>query len=351
MSDYLKIKVNKLFDIHPTKSYGLNNEDLYKEKGKTPVVSNSSESNGIGGYVNLDPTEKGGIITFSDTTNGADTIFYQPNDFVGYSHVQGMYPLNPELWNENKMLYFVVALKKSVGIWFDWATKFTREICGDLEVELPKKEDNTIDFDEMERVIIEVKKKYKDKTTNLLKTKAYSDPLTEKEKESLTVNPTLKTFKIGTLFRVISNPQLNKDSFNSNENSIYPYFTRTVFNNGIEGYVDYLDEDHKIKGNSISVGMLGMQFFYQPNDFYAGQFTKTIYPLFEKFNKEIALYFVTLFNKHSLKLKGLLVRDFEKEFLGTDIEVPVKEDDTIDYDYMENYIKAMSKSIAQSQIH
>ena len=84
--------IGELFDIHPTKAYKLTNSSLMEEDGVNPVVVNSSFNNGIGGYTNQENTEKGGIITFSDTTS-ADAIFFQETDFVGYPHVQGMYPI------------------------------------------------------------------------------------------------------------------------------------------------------------------------------------------------------------------------------------------------------------------
>lgn len=74
-------------------------------------------------------------------------------------------------------------------------------------------------------------------------------------------------YKIGELFEVKSNPQLDKENFVFSNVGKYPYFTRTIMNNGILGYVEYLDEEHKIKGNSLAVGMLGMQFFYMKSDF------------------------------------------------------------------------------------
>ncbi len=127
-----------------------------------------------------------------------------------------------------------------------------------------------------------------------------------------TLNIQWREFKIGELFSVKSNPQLNKDSFIFRENGQYPYFTRTVLNNGIAGYVDYLDEKHKIKGDGLAVGMLGMQFFYMQKDFYAGQFTKTCYPKFERFNQKIAHFFIAHLNKQQGKFQAMLVRDFEK---------------------------------------
>lgn len=151
-----------------------------------------------------------------------------------------------------------------------------------------------------------------------------------------------KEFKIEKLFEVKSNPQLNKESFCFSDNGKYPYFTRTVSNNGILGYVGYLDEEHKIKGNSIAVGMLGMQFFYMEKDFYAGQFTKTIFPKFSGFNEKLALYFIGMFNKQSKLLSSVLVRDFEKTFVNSNIILPVK-DDHIDFQYIQDYISVLEE--------
>lgn len=159
-----------------------------------------------------------------------------------------------------------------------------------------------------------------------------------------------KKFKIGDLFLVVSNPQLNKESFHFSDNGEYPYFTRTVLNNGIAGYVDYLDEKHKINGNSLAVGMLGMQFFYMEKDFYAGQFTKTIYPNFDNFSKNIAQYFIGWLNKKQKFYQSGLVRDFEKLFKGTNILLPINENGEIDYDFMENFIKAIEKLVIKDVV-
>jgi len=131
-----------------------------------------------------------------------------------------------------------------------------------------------------------------------------------------------RTCRASELFKIKANPQLDKVNFVFSYDSKYPYFTRTVANNGILGYVDYLDEEHKICGNSIAVGMLGMKFFYMGHDFYAGQFTKTAFPLFNGFNKKVALWFIAWFNKSSKRFQSVLVRNFEKEFNNTEIIVP-----------------------------
>ena len=146
-----------------------------------------------------------------------------------------------------------------------------------------------------------------------------------------------------SLFEVKGNPQLDKDSFTFSKDSKYPYFTRTVFNNGILGYVDYLDDEHLVKGNSLAVGMMGMRFFYMKHDFYAGQFTKTAFPLFNGFNESVALWFISWLNKSSTKYLGLLVRDFENAFNNTELIVPYK-DGQVAVDYIESRIRELEES-------
>lgn len=169
----------------------------------------------------------------------------------------------------------------------------------------------------------------------------------ELENQFILSGGSFKEYKIGELFEVKSNPQLNKESFVFSSVGKYPYFTRTVMNNGILGYVEYLDEEHKIKGNSLAVGMLGMQFFYMKSDFYAGQFTKTVYPKFDNFNEKKALYFIVLFNKLQKLLQGVLVRDFERTFYASKISLPTKNNQP-DFAFMEEYIHVLETYLQAS---
>jgi len=144
-------------------------------------------------------------------------------------------------------------------------------------------------------------------------------------------------YKLADLFEIKGNPQLNKDSFSFNENGEFPYFTRTEFNNGILGYVDYLDEEHKINGNCLAVGMIAMKFFYMENDFYAGQFTKRAIPKSFSLTPRIANYFISLLNKNQKIFQNVLVRHFENEFYKTKIHLPTKNGE-IDFEFMESFI-------------
>ena len=134
---FKKIRMSQLFDIHPTNSYKNTNKQLFETTGVTPVLSNSSQNNGIGGYCGLKPTEPGNMITFSDTTTGADTMFYQSEPFIGYPHVQGLYSRISHNWSEKEYLYLISSIRKAAGTEWSYSNKFTRKYLMNLEVYLP----------------------------------------------------------------------------------------------------------------------------------------------------------------------------------------------------------------------
>ncbi|MEI6753530.1 MAG: restriction endonuclease subunit S [Paludibacter sp.] len=156
MSKELKgFRVGDLFDIRPTKSYGLTNTKLFEKKGNVPVVVNSSMNNGIGGYVDLEPLEEGNMITYSDTTT-SEGIFYQPNDFIGYSHVQGLYPKEKTKWTKNSYLYFKAAFSATVKGKYSYGDKFNRTKAAEEIVYLPITSNDSIDYIYMAEFIREL---------------------------------------------------------------------------------------------------------------------------------------------------------------------------------------------------
>ena len=182
--------------------------------------------------------------------------------------------------------------------------------------------------------------------------KTLNQKLEEIESNFLKDGGEFNDIKMEKIFKVKGNPQLNKESFVFSKQASYPYFTRSVLNNGISGYVEYLDDDHKISGNCLAVGMMGMQFFYMEKDFYAGQFTKSVYPIEEflpVFNSYIAQYFTTSLNRFQSIYQGGLVRDFESLFNSTVLSLPYR-NNKIDTSYMEKYIKAI-KSERLKKLH
>lgn len=168
ISDFKIFTVEDLFDIHPTCSYKMTNASLL-DGGENPVLANSAYNNGIGGYSSQENTEKGNIITFSDTVD-ANTIFYQETDFIGYSHVQGMYPINEyaDNWSKYSLLYFASVFKARAKIkGFDYGNKFRRDVALKLDVLLPINNAGKIDFEYMENYMKSIEEKTKERISIL----------------------------------------------------------------------------------------------------------------------------------------------------------------------------------------
>ena len=141
--------MDTLFKIDNTKAASTKEHSITE----TPVITNSGKNNGITKYVNHPATENGGIITYSDTTT-TEAIFFQPNSFIGFSHVKKMTPLDTEHWNENCCLFFISALKHQIAGDFDYAHKLNK--MDEIEVLLPVVH-GKIAFNYMEAFIKEVK--------------------------------------------------------------------------------------------------------------------------------------------------------------------------------------------------
>ncbi|WP_429827997.1 restriction endonuclease subunit S [Campylobacter concisus] len=340
-----EFRIGDIFDIQtPKRKFDANKIQF---GGQYPYVARGDKNNGIRGYINENTQYLNDENTISFGQDTA-TMFFQKDKYFTGDKIKIFKPINFDL-NIRLANYIIASMRRGFSNFAWGSSSFNVEILKDVKILLPTLGGN-INFSFMEKFIEELDAYLR--TTGL---KNYE--LTDAEKSALAKfdefdkwGGVAKEFKIGDLFEVVSNPQLNKDSFQFSDDGEYPYFTRTVLNNGITGYVDYLDEKHKIKGNSLAVGMLGMQFFYMEKDFYAGQFTKTIYPNFDNFSKNIAQYFIGWLNKKQKFYQGSLVRDFEKLFKGTNILLPINENGEIDYEFMENFIKAIEKLVIKDVV-
>lgn len=89
-----------------------------------------------------------------------------------------------------------------------------------------------------------------------------------------------------------------------------------------------------------------MDFFYRRKPWYAGQFVRKIIPKIT-IKDSAVLFFSTLLNKQKPKLLSVLVRDVDKVFRSTKIQLPTK-DGEIDFDFIESFIAELeAKRIAE----
>ena len=150
--------VSDLFDIYPTNHYDLTNDLLFDKNGTNPVVTNSEINNGITGFTNLKTNMPGNMITFSDTTSER-SIFYQADPFVGYSHVQGLHPINGHQWLKKELLYFMTVFRVASTGKYDYGSKFNRQKALDEVIYLPVYDDGSIAYAYMSYYITAIEKK------------------------------------------------------------------------------------------------------------------------------------------------------------------------------------------------
>lgn len=329
--------IGDLFDIHPTKAYKMTNAQLLDD-GDNPVVVNSSYNNGIGGYSMQDVTEKGGLVTFSDTTT-ADAVFYQPNDFVGYPHVQGMYPKGKYAakWQEKRLLFFVTAFKKTAVLCgFDYAYKFTREIALDMEVPLPVNDIGDPDWAYMDKYMSETMAEA-DKKLDALK-------YAENNARCLNVSE-WREFVIGDLFpNIVKPPVLHSLQVVEKSDGI-PYIVRTKYNNGVKCRVYPVAGVEPSPAGVITWGAENAAFFYQKKPFLSG---RDIYYIdTRKLSMMTCLFlascFQTVVHKYPYNF-GLFPELLKKER----IKLPVTHDCEPDWGYMDLYMRERIRNEANN---
>lgn len=343
INNWKKFKVSDLFDVKPTKSYkGYTNKELFNEEGNTPVIVNSKFNNGVGGYSILNNTEKGNIITYSDTTS-SDTIFYQKEAFIGYSHIQGLYPKKYiDKWNENSYLFLITILRKEAYcLSVDYKNKFTRKMFSNMEITLPIN-NNEIDFKYMENYIINLKNNIKIYINNLQKNNIKS--------KKININ-SWKRFNLydKNLFIIHQGNKLDCKNMTENNPEIL-FVSRSKENNGIRKIVDKIEGIIPYKKGNLTLALGGAYLgscYVQNEDFYTSQNVIVLEPTWNM-SKNIKEFLKTMIFKEA----QLYYKAFENELnrhIKTDFSIllPVDSAEIPNWEYMENYIENLKKKVKQ----
>ena len=235
-------KLEYLFKINPTKYYRLSNEEILTG-GNVPLVSNQSVKNGVMGFSSLEPLNCGNTITCSDTTIGAETMFYQQNDFIGYSHIQHFVPKFKPF--NKRIAEFIISSCRiaTSNKYYDYGYKFNREEMNKTRIQLPTK-DGKIDFDFMESFIAELEVQRIAELKAYLQVSGLDDyELSKDELEVLQRYSSLefKDFDTLEIFRVKNTSNILSCDIVENSGRI-PYLCASSENNGVSSYIEYDDK-------------------------------------------------------------------------------------------------------------
>ena len=150
-----------------------------------------------------------------------------------------------------------------------------------------------------------------------------------------------KEFCVGELFSCETT--LGIPSKNDLEDGNINYITRSAIDNGFSGTCG--NEDHKNKGNCITIGAEGFVAFWQSDDFVAGN---KVYALRHTNMNEInGLFVCSALNALSDRYSFADARVLDKIKVEI-IKLPATSDGQPDWDYMESYMKAVMEESEKS---
>ena len=327
-----KIKLTTVFE--PLLSLGDNQENKLLD-GDIPLVSAGKFQNGIVKYVDsgdgISQLFDGNLITI-DMFGQA---FYQPVPFYAVSHgrVNILKPLF-EL-NETRGLFISCVLTKLFSDKYAMNDMCSQTALMNEYIYLPFNDKEEIDFVYMDNYVGDLIRKKQKKFSSI-------------QNLSLSVSKKIidtTKWKEFTILDVFGEPEKpNTRSFDSYSNGNIPFVSSGNDNNGVKGYVDSNNEELD-KGNCITVSAVDGSTFYQPKDFLGrGGGGSSINILRNPhLNKYNGLFLATVIGNVCSKYK-FADMCYAKYLVKEKICLPIKNDGTIDYEYMEKYIKSVEDS-------
>ena len=336
--------MGELFEINPTKYYRLSNDEIISKNGTVPLISNSSTENGVMGFSNLEPNNKGNTITCSDTTIGADTMFYQEKDFIGYSHIQNLVP-KFEPFNRAIASMIISACRVATSTLYDYGNKFNRDSMNKTKIHLPT-QNGKIDFAFMENFIAELEAERIAELEAYLQATGLQDyTLTKEEEEALQgfEGVEWQTYNLEELFGKSTRGRRLKSADRVSGN--LPFVTAGEANEGIS---DFIGNDVIVfSENTTTIDMFGSakyrNYKYGGDDHIAVVHT-------EKLPKFASIFVTTAIHKVSNAGQFSYSRNFyAKDADELNISLPSTQGDPL-YSYMEVFIRAVQKLVIKEVV-
>ena len=250
--------------------------------------------------------------------------------------------------SEASLLYMATAIQKTIKLKFSYEKKATWERVKEESITLPAKINGEIDYDYMESRIRELEESRIHELEAYLIAAGFEDcELTQSERDALSrINDgqkKMRSFKIVDEFTVANSHNILKSDVVFGSGST-PYVTASEGNNSIVSYISY-KSDLIERGNSIMIGGKTLVVTYQPNDFFSNDSHNLVLTINTETGRteSAQLYMVAALYK-SLSPKYSWGDSISKAKIQNDeVYLPIADDGTIDFDFMETYITAVKK--------
>lgn len=140
--EFKEFKVKDVFDVspvnritEPNKSY-IPDDEIIGQGGNTPYIAAISKNNGITGYSYREPNNMGDCVTLSTTAASPDTVFYQPDAFIGRQQMSAFRRKDGNPLRYGCGIYLATLVRK-LTIGFNYGNKLTNDFLKNTTILLP----------------------------------------------------------------------------------------------------------------------------------------------------------------------------------------------------------------------
>lgn len=341
-------KIKRLIKVSSKGGGYVKDHEIISDDGSYPYVAAVSVLNGVKGYTNIEPNNKGNCITFSTTTDSATTVFYQPVDFVGRQQMVGLYGKKDNQMNIRKAMFLIPIIRRNLAH-FNYDNKLTYEDVVSLKILLPaiyneEKDNFEPDWEYMEEYVRNLQEINRNKL-ELLENSISLD--TDKSGgggyNRLDITD-WHEFRLPQIFSEIKRGTRLKSGDRTLGKT--PLITAGEVNNGLSCYIE--KNDTLFTGRCLTIDMFGNT-FYRDYDFYADD--NIIVFKNDKINESQMLFLASVISKvtkiYSYKEQFRLNSVNKAKILLPAIYNEEKDEYEPDWEYMENYIEERKRVIEE----
>ena len=297
--------------------------------GDFPYVGATNRNNGIMSFVEKKDkwTTKGNCIVFiCDGQGSVGYSIYKKEDFIGSTTLKVG---RSEHLNRYTAQFLVSALDKNRPM-YSYGYKRNENRLSNESIMLPTAKNGQPDYAFMEQYIREREDKLKQKYIDFANTEFVIPPVPLTEK-------TYGVFWLKDLFNIIQRGKRLVREYQ--QAGTMPYVSSTAMNNGIDGFIS-TERITREFSNCLTIansGSVGSS-FYQPSNFIASDHITHLKN--DNYTMYVYLFIATMTRRMSDKYNfNREINDYR--ISKEKILLPTTDDGIPDYEYMEQYIKAI----------
>lgn len=316
-----------------------------------PFYGQATINNGIIDYLSLTDkvlNNKDGLPTILIHSNNQNIVYLETPFYLKDGHGATSVLQSPNL-NENTALYLMTCIKKVIKEKFTYNEKATKIALKNTEIELPIKTDESIDYNYMEEYIKKLKSKTKCSFQKYIENEDLNiNKMTQEEKNAVIRYKEGKIkfnkFPIDQLF-IASNGDTDIQQKDINGLG-HIVISSGENNNGIIGKTDI---PAKIfNKNTITIDMFGNVNF---TDFEYKMVTHARVFSIKFIEREITVeegLFIAAQMRYIKEIYSYNDMASWEKLKDRFIELPVNVDEKIDFDFINNYVKAIQRRIIET---